>query len=126
MLLACVGVHEHWITRVKANRVGVGFYKKLIHFYPKSNIYFGSIDYGKKVLFYWSQTSTNWLIVSLAFADFLVGLIVMPWGIYSLVSVGFYFTHQCLVRQLWYTNVPFFFTGQLSMSNAVTLLMEIN
>jgi hydrogenase-4 membrane subunit HyfE len=33
------------------------------------------------------QTSTNWLIVSLAFADFLVGLIVMPWGIYSLVSL---------------------------------------
>ena len=32
------------------------------------------------------QTSTNWLIVSLAFADFLVGLFVMPWGIYSLVS----------------------------------------
>ena len=33
------------------------------------------------------QTSTNWLIVSLAFADFLVGLIVMPWGIYSLVRM---------------------------------------
>ena len=29
MLLACVGVHEHWITRVKAIRVGVGFYKKI-------------------------------------------------------------------------------------------------
>ena len=34
------------------------------------------------------QTSTNWLIVSLAFADFLVGLIVMPWGIYSLVRMS--------------------------------------
>ncbi len=32
------------------------------------------------------QNSTNWLIVSLAFADLLVGLIVMPWGIYASVS----------------------------------------
>jgi hypothetical protein len=31
------------------------------------------------------QTSTNFLIVSLAVADFLVAILVMPWGIYVLV-----------------------------------------
>ena len=34
------------------------------------------------------QTSTNFLIVSLAVADFLVAILVMPWGIY--VLVGFF------------------------------------
>ena len=33
------------------------------------------------------QTSTNYLIVSLAVADLFVALFVMPWGIYLLVSV---------------------------------------
>ena len=33
------------------------------------------------------QTSTNYLIVSLAVADFLVAILVMPWGMYVLVSV---------------------------------------
>ena len=37
---------------------------------------------GEKAL----QTSTNFLIVSLAVADFLVAILVMPWGIYVLVS----------------------------------------
>ena len=32
------------------------------------------------------QTSTNYLIVSLAVADFLVAILVMPWGMYVLVS----------------------------------------
>ena len=32
------------------------------------------------------QTSTNFLIVSLAVADLFVALFVMPWGIYLLVS----------------------------------------
>ncbi len=55
------------------------------------------------------QTSTNWLIVSLAFADFLVGLIVMPWGIYSLVSLLSlitYYTksHYVNVKKIDYWN----------------------
>ena len=35
------------------------------------------------------QTSTNFLIVSLAVADLFVALFVMPWGIYLLVRFDF-------------------------------------
>ena len=42
------------------------------------------------------QTSTNFIIVSLAVADLLVGLTVMPWGIY--MSVSYHFLVCLIVR----------------------------
>lgn len=44
------------------------------------------------------QTTTNYLVVSLAVADLLVALLVMPWAVYLEVSF------------LYHYNIPFIFT----------------
>ena len=50
------------------------------------------------------QTSTNFIIVSLAVADLLVGLTVMPWGIY--MSVSYHFLVCLIVRvSYWIMNL---------------------
>ena len=67
------------------------------------------------------QNSTNFLIVSLAVADLLVGLIVMPWGIYALViSFPLRLSSSIDVYHFW------LFTGQPSVASSLRHLRVIH
>ena len=62
------------------------------------------------------QTSTNFIIVSLAVADLLVGLTVMPWGIY--MSVSYHFLVCLIVRvPYWKYNIHFYSKKNHSVSH---------
>ena len=67
------------------------------------------------------QNSTNFLIVSLAVADLLVGLIVMPWGIYALV-IRFPLSGSSSSSFIFIT----FFPGQPSVASSLRHLRLVH
>lgn len=72
------------------------------------------------------QTVTNYFIVSLAIADLLVAVVVMPFGVYILVSIFMMLVFFCYILLGFMRYSSFLLLFGLSSALLASLIMLIN